>query len=116
MNPRCTVLQESSNTAGPFFVLVVFFLNRLKREENLSQVSEQPSAVVVSSRVVQRWITEVVRCNSRVTVPTGVTSAFVALIGGLVDNSQVGVEEGVTRQQEEDKDHKSQHEDNAGKS
>lgn len=94
----------------------MFFLNRLQREENLSQVSEQPSAVVVSSGVVRCRITEVVCCNSRVTVPAGVASAFVPLIGGLVDNSQVGVEEGVTRQQEEDKDHKSQHEDNAGKS
>lgn len=43
-------------------------------------------------------------------VLTNITSAFVPLVGGLVDNSQVEMEEGVTGKQEEDEDQKSQHE------
>lgn len=46
---------------------------------------------------------------------TDVTSAFVPLVRGLVDDGQEGVEEGITRQQQEDKDQKSQHEDDSGK-
>lgn len=47
------------------------------------------------------------------TVLTDVTSAFIPLVGGLVDDSQKGVEEGITRQQQEDKDQESQHKDNS---
>lgn len=53
-------------------------------------------------------------CCSWVAVLTDVTSTFVPLIGCLVDKSQVGMEEGITRQQEEDKDQKSQQEDDSG--
>lgn len=84
------------------------------REENLSQVSEKPSVVVVSFRVVWCWGTEMVCCCSRVAVLTNITSAFVPLIGRLVDKSQVGMEQGVTRQEEKDKDQKSQHEHDSG--
>lgn len=48
------------------------------------------------------------------TVLTDITSAFVPLVRGLVDDSQEGVEEGITCQQQEDKDQKSQHEDDSG--
>lgn len=91
----------------------VFFLSRLWRKENLSQVSEKSSAVVISFRVVWCWVTQTI-CCSRVTVLTDVTSAFIPLIGGLVDDSQEGVEEGITRQKQEDKYQKSQHEYNSG--
>lgn len=47
-------------------------------------------------------------------VLTKITSTFVPLIGGLVDNSQVRMKQGVTRQEEEDKDQEAQHEDNSG--
>lgn len=46
-------------------------------------------------------------CCSWATVLTDITSAFVPLVRGLVDDSQEGVEEGITRQQQEDKDQKS---------
>lgn len=46
-------------------------------------------------------------------VLTDVTSTFIPLIGSLVDESKVGMEEGITRQQEEDKDQKSKHEDDS---
>lgn len=49
-------------------------------------------------------------------VLTHVTPTFVPLIGGLVDESQIGMEKGVTRQEEEDEDQKSKHEDNSGES
>lgn len=52
--------------------------------------------------------------RSGLAVLTDVTSTFIPLIGSLVDESQVGMEEGITRQQEEDKDQKSQHEDDSG--
>lgn len=90
----------------------VFFLSRLWRKENLSQVSEKSSAVVISFGVVWCWVTQAI-CCSRVTVLTHVTSAFIPLVGGLVDDSQEGVEEGITGQQQEDKDQKSQHEDDS---
>lgn len=47
-------------------------------------------------------------------VLTNITSTFVPLVGGLVDKSQVGMEQGVARKQEEDKDQKAQHEDDSG--
>lgn len=53
-------------------------------------------------------------CCTWVTVVTKVTSTFVPLVGGLIDKSQVGMEQGITRKKEEDKDHKAQHEDNSG--
>lgn len=95
---------------------VVFFLNRLLREENLPEVSEYASTVVVSFGVV--WCRGVGRvdCYSRMTVLTNVTSTFVPLVGGLVDHSQVGMKQGITGQEEEDKDHEAQHEDNPGES
>lgn len=83
---------------------------RLWREENLSEISQHSSAVVVSFGVVWRRVAQIVRCYSWVAVLTDVTSSFIPLVGGLVDDSQVGMEEGVTRKQEEDKDQKSQHE------
>lgn len=86
----------------------------MQREENLSQVSEQPSAVVVSFRVVWRRVTELVCRCSWVAVLTDIASTFVPLIGGLVDEGQVGMEQGVTCQEEEDEDQKSQHEDDPG--
>lgn len=55
-------------------------------------------------------------CCSWMAVLTHVTSTFVPLVGGLVDEHQVGVEKSVTRQEEEDKDQKSQHEDDSGES
>lgn len=55
------------------------------------------------------------RC-CRVAVLTDVTSTFVPLVGGLVDESQVGMKQGVTRKEEEEKDQKAQHEDNTGES
>lgn len=91
----------------------VFFLNRQRREKYLSQVSQKSSAVVISSGVFWCWVTQTI-CCSWVTVLTDVTSAFVPLIRGLVDDSQEGVEEGITPQQQEDKDQESQHEDNSG--
>ncbi len=97
-------------------VSVVLFLNRLKRKENFSQVSEQPSAVVVSFRVVWCRAAEMICGCSWVAVLTDVTSTFVPLIGGLVDKSQVGVEQSITRQQEEDKHQKPQHEDDTRES
>lgn len=54
-------------------------------------------------------------CYSWVAVLANVTSTFVPLIGGLVDKSQVGMEQSITPQEEEDKDQKSQHEDDSGK-
>ena len=53
-------------------------------------------------------------CRSWVAVLTHVAPTFVPLIGGLVDESQVGMEKGITRQEEEDKDQKSKHEDDSG--
>lgn len=76
---------------------VVLFVNSLWREENLSQVFQQPSAVEVSLGAVWRRITEVVCCCSRVAVLTAVTSALVPLIRSLVHENQVGMEEGVSR-------------------
>lgn len=90
----------------------VFFLSRLWRKENLSQVLEKSSAVVISFGVVWCWVAQAI-CCSRVTVLTDVTSAFIPLVGGLVNDSQEGVEEGITGQQQEDKDQKSQHEDDS---
>lgn len=55
-----------------------------------------------------------VYCCTWVTVLTKVTSTFVPLVGGLIDESQVEMEQGITRKKEEDKDHKAQHEDNSG--
>lgn len=106
---------QHNNTRASIFFSVVFFLNWLGRKENLPQVSEKPSAVVVSLRVVWCRAAEMVSCRSWVTVLTKITSTFVPLVGGLVDESQVGMEQGVTRQKEEDKDQKSQHEDDSGK-
>lgn len=74
---------------------------------------QKSSAVVISFGVVWCWITQTI-CCSWVTVLTDITSAFVPLVRGLVDDSQEGVEEGITRQQQEDKDQKSQHEDDSG--
>ena len=48
-------------------------------------------------------------------VLTDGTSTFVPLVGGLVDKSQIKMEHGVTRQQEEEKDQEAQHEDDSGK-
>ena len=76
---------------------VVLFVNSLWREENLSQVFQQPPAVKVSLRAVWRRITEVVCRCGRVAVLTAVTSAFVPLIRGLVHENQVGMEEGISR-------------------
>lgn len=45
---------------------------------------------------------------------TDETATFVPLVGGLVDKSQVGMEQAITRQEEEDKDEKPQHEDDSG--
>lgn len=42
------------------------------------------------------------------------TSTFVPLVGSLVDKSQVGMEQAITRQEEEDKHQKTQHEDDSG--
>lgn len=56
-----------------------------------------------------------VRCCSWVAVLTRVTSTFVPLVGRLVDESQEGMEKGVTGEEEEDKDQKPQHEDDTGK-
>lgn len=53
-------------------------------------------------------------CCRWVAVLTNVTSTFVPLVGRLVDKSQEGMEQSVTRQKEEDKDQKSQHEDDSG--
>lgn len=55
----------------------------------------------------------VCRC-SWLAVLANITSTFVPLIGGLVDKSQIGMEQGITRQEEEDKDQKPQHEDDSG--
>lgn len=55
-----------------------------------------------------------VSCCTWVTMLTKVTSTFVPFIGGLVDKSQVGMEQGISREKEEDKHHKAQHEDNSG--
>lgn len=86
-------------------------MSRLWREENLSDISQYSSAVVVSLGVVWRRVARIVcLSSSRMAVLTNITSAFVPLVGGLVDNSQVEMEEGVTGKQEEDKDQKSQHE------
>lgn len=52
--------------------------------------------------------------RSWVAVLANVTSTFVPLIGGLVDKSQVGMEQRITRKEEEDKDQKAQHEDDSG--
>lgn len=84
-------------------------MSRLWREENLSDISQYSSAIVVSLGVVWRRVARIVR-RSRMAVLTNITSAFVPLVGGLVDNSQVEMEEGVTGKQEEDEDQKSQHE------
>lgn len=91
----------------------VFFLSRLWRKENLPQVWEKSSAVVISFGVVWCWVAQAI-CCSRVTVLADVTSAFIPLVGGLVDDSQEGVEEGITSQQQEDKEQKPQHEDDSG--
>lgn len=61
--------------------------------------------------MVWHWLAQTVcHSTSRIAVRANITSAFVPLIGGLVDNSQVEMEEGVTSKQKEDKDQKSQHE------
>lgn len=86
-------------------------MSRLWREENLSDISQYSSAVVVSLGVVWRWVAQTVcRYSPRMAVLTNITSAFIPLVGSLVDNSQVEMEEGVAGKQEEDKDQKSQHE------
>lgn len=86
-------------------------MSRLWREENLSDISQYSSAVVVSLGVVWcRVAQSVCRSSSRMAVLTNITSAFIPLVGGLVDNSQVEMKECVTSKQEEDKDQKSQHE------
>lgn len=95
-------------------VSVVFFLNRLEREENLSQVSQQSSTVVVSLGVIWGRAAKTVSCSRRVTVLTNVTSTLVPLVGRLVDKSQVGMEQSVAGQEEEDKDQKAKHEDDSG--
>lgn len=80
-------------------------------EENLSDISQYSPTVVVSLGVVWRRVVQTVcHSSSRMAVPTNITSTFIPLVGGLVDNSQVEMEEGVTGKQEEDKDQKSQHE------
>lgn len=43
-----------------------------------------------------------------------VASALVPLVGCLVHQGQVGVEHGVACQEEEEEDHKAQHEDDPG--
>lgn len=86
-------------------------MSRLWREENLSDISQYSSAVVVSLGVVWRWVAQTVCSSSpRMAVLTNIASAFIPLVGSLVDNSQVEMEEGVTGKQEEDEDQKSQHE------
>lgn len=86
-------------------------MSRLWREENLSDISQYSSAVVVSLGVVWRRVARIVsRSSSRMAVLTNITSAFVPLVGRLVDNSQVEMEEGVTGKQEEDEDQEPQHE------
>ncbi len=64
--------------------------------------------------MVWRRTTEIVCRRSWVAVLANVTSTFVPLIGGLVDKSQVGMEQRITRKEEEDKDQKAQHEDDSG--
>lgn len=95
---------------------VVFFLNMPQREENLPQVSEKPPAVVVSFRVIWDGATEIMSCCSWMAVLADIASTFVPLVGGLVDKSQVGMEHGVTRQEEENEHQEAQHEDDSGKS
>ena len=102
------------NNTDQSFLLVVFFVNRMWREEDFSQVSEYSSAVVVSFRVVWCRAAEMVSGCSRVAVLTHVTSTFVPLVGSLVHESQVGMEKSITSEEEEDKDQKSQHEDDSG--
>lgn len=65
---------------------------RLWREENLSEISQHSSAVVVSFGVVWCRVAQIVRRYSWVAVLTDVTSSFIPLVGGLVDDSQVGME------------------------
>lgn len=81
------------------------------REKNLFDISQYSSAVEVSLGLVWRRVAWILcPSRSRMAVLTNIASAFIPLVGGLVDNSQVEVEECVTSKQEEDKDQKSQHE------
>lgn len=90
---------------------LVLFLSRLWREENLSDISQYSSAVVVSLGVVGHRVAQTIcRSTSRIAVLANITSALIPLVGGLVDNSQEEMEEGVTGKQKEDKDQKPQHE------
>lgn len=57
-----------------------------------------------------------ISCYSWVAVLASITSAFVPLVGGLVDESQIGMKQGITRQKEEDEDQEAQHEDDSGES
>lgn len=91
-------------------------MSRLWRQENLSDILQYSSAVVVSLGVAWPLVAKTVCCSSsRMAVLTNITSAFIPLVGGLVDNSQVEMKEGVTGKQEEDKDQKSQHEHDSRK-
>lgn len=91
-------------------------MSRLWRQKNLSNILQYSSAVVVSLGLVWPLMAQTLcRSSSRMAVVTNITSAFIPLVGGLVDNSQVEMEEGVTGKQEEDKDQKSQHEHDSRK-
>lgn len=57
-----------------------------------------------------------ISCCCWVAVLTDVTPTFVPLVGGLVDKSQVGMKQSVTRKEEEEEDQEAQHEDDTGKS
>lgn len=113
-NGKRNFLMQHNNIQGSVLFLVVFFLNWLKGEENLSQVSEYTLAVVVSFGVVWGWVTENICCYSWVTVLANVSPTFVPLICSLVYKSKVGMEQSITPQEEEDEDKKSKHEDNSG--
>lgn len=104
----CPNVRTSSSSS------LVFLLPRSPGTEDLSEVAQQPSAVEESPGVVGGGAAESVGRGGGVAVLADVPPTFVPLVGGLVDQSQVEVEEGVPRQEEEDEDDEAQHEDDSG--
>lgn len=67
-------------------------------------------------RAIRDRATKMISCCCWVAVLADITSTFVPLVGGLVDESQVGMKQSVARKEEEEEDQEAQHEDDTGKS